>query len=202
MNEPPSLDTWLERYESACRGSRRPHLASFWRRFENDVPASSRLEILHELIKVELELQWSRANGRGILIEEYATLLSELGPAAGWPADVISEEWRVRWRWGDKPPIEEYTKRFPNRPDLEITLRRVHDETIREWRNAPAALTQPTPPLVADSRAPLDYRDFVLAEFLGSGGVGKVYRAFRKGSEYPLAVKMLRKSRWTAVGGG
>jgi RNA polymerase sigma factor (sigma-70 family) len=51
-----------------------------------------------------------------------------------------------------------------------------------------------------DPRSSLDYRDFVLNELVGSGGMGKVYRAQWRSRARTVAVKMLRKSYWTVTG--
>jgi DNA-directed RNA polymerase specialized sigma24 family protein/predicted Ser/Thr protein kinase len=47
----------------------------------------------------------------------------------------------------------------------------------------------------ADPRAPLSYSDFRLERLLGSGGMGKVYRAMRHSTGSHVAIKSLVKSR-------
>ncbi|MCA9004961.1 MAG: sigma-70 family RNA polymerase sigma factor [Planctomycetaceae bacterium] len=46
-----------------------------------------------------------------------------------------------------------------------------------------------------EPEAPLLYSDYVLEQLLGSGGMGKVYRARVKGTQQTVAVKALHKSR-------
>jgi RNA polymerase sigma factor (sigma-70 family) len=50
-----------------------------------------------------------------------------------------------------------------------------------------------------DASASLDYRDFKLNEYIGSGGAAKVYRAWQNSASRQVAVKMLRKSRWNVA---
>lgn len=45
-----------------------------------------------------------------------------------------------------------------------------------------------------------EYRDFVLEAHLGSGGIGKVYRAWWKDQKKCVAIKMLRKRWWRQPG--
>ena len=46
-----------------------------------------------------------------------------------------------------------------------------------------------------DPRAPLTHHDFLLQTHLGSGGMGRVYRAVQKSPNKTVAVKVLKKSR-------
>lgn len=90
------------------------------------------------------------------------------------------------------------------------TVRRVLGEIQRIWRETAGADSHV--PVMAseaasrihespaqepfDSITPLDYRDFVLERHIGSGAMGKVYRACRKSDGRYFAIKMLRKARW------
>ncbi|HVA48533.1 MAG TPA: serine/threonine-protein kinase [Pirellulales bacterium] len=59
------------------------------------------------------------------------------------------------------------------------------------------------PPLISPDLVHLpqfDYREFVLESHLGSGGIGKVYRAWWKSRQKHVAVKMLRKHWWRQPG--
>src|SRR5262249_4687372 len=69
-----------------------------------------RQKLLNELIKIDLEYRW-RAN-QHLRLEDYARRYSELGPVNRLPLDLIAWEYRVRHRWGDRPPQAEYMDRF------------------------------------------------------------------------------------------
>ncbi len=194
----PSLEERLEEFESAWQRCPPVDLAYFWSLFEAGIPPDDRLKWLHEFIKVDLEYRWSRSTG--VRLEEYAAIFPELGPAAGWPLDLIVEEWRARERFGGQPRFDEYRRRFPMRTGLESELSAVRQELSREWQEPAAAPTPTATPARCDPRAPLDYRDFTLKEMIGSGGMGKVYRAWQKSLQRNVAVKMLRKARWTIAG--
>jgi serine/threonine protein kinase len=70
-----------------------------------------RKSTLLELIKVDMECRWKK--GQAVVLEVYVDKFSELGRARDLPATLIFEEYRVRQLHGDRPPIEQYQKRFP-----------------------------------------------------------------------------------------
>jgi serine/threonine protein kinase/formylglycine-generating enzyme required for sulfatase activity len=70
-----------------------------------------RLVYLHELIKTELEIRCRR--NQAVSLDEYLRRYPELGAADALPADLVYEEYRVRHRYGDKPPLDVYRQRFP-----------------------------------------------------------------------------------------
>jgi eukaryotic-like serine/threonine-protein kinase len=172
-----------------------------------------RIELLHELVRVDLEYHW-KAAAAGIatsttpcrqLLEDYVSSYPELGPFEDLPLDLIIDEYRVRRRWGDRPNAAGYLNRFPHRAaEIMSALAKVNLEDERE--------TDPPPALPGIESASLghkyqtadvpqfDYRDFVLEAHLGSGGIGKVYRAWWKSQRKHVAVKMLRKSWWRQAG--
>lgn len=166
-----------------------------WRRGE--VPAirdhlagcgGGRATLLAELVCLDLECRW-RAGTRPLRCEDYAREFPELGPPAGWPADLVAEEYRARHRWGDRPTHEEFVARFGGRPDLAPLLRRVDEELHGE------ALDRATD-ASAEFRDAVAYGDLRLRRMIGAGGFGKVYVADRRGVAGPVAVKFLRKSFW------
>ncbi len=92
------------------------------------------------------------------------------------------------------------------------TARRVLEEIRSTWQRLIAdedgAVFQQTPhigrvesvsPVPSPSNL-LDYRDFSLLEMVGSGGMGKVYRSWQRSASRQIAVKMLRKARWSFPG--
>jgi hypothetical protein len=170
--------------------------------------------MLRELVCVDLEYRWrergvATENGvpreRRLKLEDYLTLLPELGTLANLPLDLIAEEYRVRHRWGDRPGIAEFARRFPERSaELAKKLREVAVELEKE-HDPPHSATC----VGAFSSADLadlagvpqfEAADFVLQAHLGSGGIGKVYRAWWKSRKELVAVKMLRKSWWRRPG--
>jgi len=201
MNDLPLLEQYLERWEQAWQRDEAPDLLRFWAGISDDrIAAADRPGLLRELIKIDLEYRWSRLAGQSGRLEDYSAQFRDLGPLRDWPNDLIVEEWIARSRWGDRPAIGDQLLRFPGRPALETELQRAEEELQREWRE-PASVKPANPEAFCpDPRAPLDYRDFVLIEFIGSGGMGKVYRASPKGTGRTVAVKMLRKSRWRLPG--
>lgn len=58
--------------------------------------------------------------------------------------------------------------------------------------NTPEADSQPP---AEEYAAPLHYEDYVLEQLLGSGGMGKVFRARVKGTQQKVAIKALHKKR-------
>src|SRR5262249_58318043 len=67
---------------------------------------------LIELIKADLEFRWRR--GLPVGLETYLQDFPELGAAAALPARLLYEEYRVRQRYGDQPPLADYRSRFPD----------------------------------------------------------------------------------------
>lgn len=172
-----------------------------------------RSELLHELVRVDLEYRWKTAAAdddkskapRRQLLEDYVRIFPELAPIEKLPLDLIVEEYRVRRRWGDRPNAAGYLERFPGR-DTEIVaaLAEVDREVERETDPAPMV---PEGKSVSSGHTcqsadvpQYDYRDFVLEAHLGSGGIGKVYRAWWKSAKKYVAVKMLRKRWWRQPG--
>jgi hypothetical protein len=169
------------------------------------------ISLLHELIRVDLEYRWkstvpaesgtlSTPRRRGI--EDYLDLLPEVGAVSRLPLDLIAEEYRVRHRWGDRPAAAEFVHRFPERAaELAAALAAVDRELEREIEKPPAVDAHAASISRGLAEVPqFDYRDFVLEAHLGSGGIGKVYRAWWKSRREYVAIKMLRKNWWRQAG--
>ena len=82
------------------------------------------------------------------------------------------------------------------------TVRRLLSQAKQEFErhllneNAPKTCSPAASQLaIANSQAPLRFEDFVLEKLLGSGGMGKVYRAKDRRSSKKVAVKSLHKAR-------
>lgn len=95
---------------------------------------------------------------------------------------------------------------FPDRPELAERPVQIDDEprdgpVVSEnggsksrgrHRRGDKAVTTPA---TSDPRAPLTHHDFLLQLHLGTGGMGRVYRALQKSLNKPVAIKVLKKSR-------
>ena len=73
--------------------------------------APQRLVFLHELIKTEMEIRCRRR--KTVSLDDYLTRYPELGPTESLSVELIYEEFRIRHRHGDKPPLDRYRQRFP-----------------------------------------------------------------------------------------
>ena len=80
----------------------------------------ARSRLLVELICIDLEFRWrsgarDRASREPPRLESYAAKHPELGPFDRIPLELITQEYRVRWQWGDRPGHAEFLSRFPAR---------------------------------------------------------------------------------------
>eukprot|EP00913_Durusdinium_trenchii_P028315 g26543.t1 len=118
------MDDVIARFEKQWRAGTTPSIAAYLSE-NNDIAA----ELLFELVKVDLEQQWRRANQsarnspRGAnsddsqlasvrYLEEYLIEFPELTSRPEALLELAGEEYRVRHRWGDRPLHDEYTARY------------------------------------------------------------------------------------------
>jgi hypothetical protein len=74
-------------------------------------------------------------------VDDYVKRFPEVGTQGQIPASLITEEFRVRMKWGDQPDYSEYQNRFPDRKNsLAQQIDRVHDELAAEQN-----LDEPSP---------------------------------------------------------
>jgi tRNA A-37 threonylcarbamoyl transferase component Bud32 len=146
------LDRLLDGFESAWQRGAPPAIPDLLPPTAGPEAAADprRRELLQELIKIDLEYHWRRADAPADggppparpRLEDYVEQLPELGPLPGLPVELVGEEYRVRQRWGDRPGHAEYAGRFPGhgaalaealaRVDAELAaeqarVRRTHD---------------------------------------------------------------------------
>ena len=100
------FEDYVEAFESACADDPSAALADFLP--ERDDPLY--LSVLSELIRVDLELSWSRGERRRV--EQYRERFPEIfeEPEALWGIGI--EEYRLRLQAGEQPSPEEYRKRW------------------------------------------------------------------------------------------
>ena len=86
-----------------------------------DMLANSDLPVdaIIEMIMIDLEYRWRKSldtneqtkSDRPLVLEDYQSICPKV--FAGLPPlDLITEEFRVRQRWGDEPTVESFAKRF------------------------------------------------------------------------------------------
>jgi serine/threonine protein kinase len=124
----------VERFEIAWRDGGAPRIEEFVHSERSSASGTGQhaTAVLAELVKIDLEYRWrqaemafERASGAdkaesdpGLplpdcpLLEDYLERFPELATSTGAPLDLISEEYRVRRRWGDRPSPGEYAARF------------------------------------------------------------------------------------------
>jgi hypothetical protein len=129
MSEDYELTVHLNNFDSAWQSSKLGNLPAFFATASTGCASDvDRRQLLIELIKIDLEHRW-RAQGSSVerpelreeslhgiplrpRLEDYRRQFPELLRSDNFPDDLIAEEFRVRHRWGDRPPMDEYVRRF------------------------------------------------------------------------------------------
>lgn len=197
MSDAMSLAKCVDGFEAAWRAESPPKLADFLpaiAEWDNEC----RRAILHELVCIDLEYRWRKDGrkraARPWTLEDYIRELPQLGPLSEIPPVLIAEEFRARHRFGDRPKIDAIRSRFADRwPELEPLLLQMLAQ-LKEESQPAAAVQLPLQRSAISLDAPVPYQDFVVRQMIGSGRMGKVYRAWQRSLERDVAIKFLRKS--------
>lgn len=199
------FDAIIDRFERAWQSGGTPLLADFIDHIT--MKAIDRQALLYELFRVDLEYRWKSPGLHDCerrTLDDYLPLLPELAPEGNLPIGLIAEEYRVRRRWGSLDGAEELLRRYPQRcHELGSALSQVDKEIERESeprRAESMPCGSRAQALELDGIPQFEQGDFVLQAHLGSGGIGKVYRAWWKSRRVHVALKMLRKAWWRQPG--
>jgi WD40 repeat protein/serine/threonine protein kinase len=208
------VDEVCDRFEQAWQSGETPEVSRFlaanadqWQHW----PVASRRQLLEELIKLDLEYRWQEQDqsqrtalvaeqdtivgndggAKRLLLEDYVRQHPELGSSDRLSLELVLEEYRVRQRWGDQPPHQEYLQRFPDHgPLLQEQLAQVDSDLSAEentqYRQITSSNTVPSPALASGR-----FGDYELLEEIARGGMGVVYKARQVSLKRVVALKMI-----------
>lgn len=197
------IESCIDAFENAWRAGSVPTIADF---LSTDPSLSSddARQLVWQLVAVDLEYRWRRkgselANGDALGLKAtltcYAKKLPALSPIECLPAWLVAEEYRVRQLWGDRPNHDQFLAAYPAQfPTLLHMLLRIDRELAADGAGL-VVERQPYRPAHPDPRAPLPFTDYLIHQHLGTGGMGKVYRATQRSLGRPVAIKSLLRTR-------
>ncbi len=194
-------ETLILEFERAWQEDRCPNIQEHVQRV---APASMQSHVLRELICIDLEYRWRSTSttdrAKRQLLDDYVRHFPELRGLDSLPLELVQEEYRVRCRWGDCPSHEVFLKRFRERQsEILALLQQTDRELENEQLDAAGSddgrfLVPPKTVDSAESNASLSFHDYLLEAMIGSGQMGKVYRAWQHSAKTRVAVKYLRKA--------
>ncbi|MCE9554053.1 MAG: serine/threonine protein kinase [Planctomycetes bacterium] len=200
---PADIETRIAEFEVAWRLGKVPRLTDFLLP-EPSLSTDQQRSLALQLVAVDMEYRWL-PDGTKIAADDplgakpflalYLTQIELLGSIADPPAWLVAEEYGVRQLWGDHPSHDQFLAEHPAHvAELLTELIRIDRELAADEVSAITA-RQPFRKSEGDPRAPLPYTDYLIQQHLGTGGMGKVYRATQRSLGRPVAIKALRKSR-------
>jgi serine/threonine protein kinase len=143
-------------------------------------PSALRRMVLIELIKVDFDQRLERGLRVG-RVEDYVAAFPELAEG-GVPPDLLYEEFFARKRLGERVPLDDYRRRFPEQAEQ---LQRMLGGS-----STYKATTLCAPKSAVGFQAGDMVDDFELKAQLGEGAFAKVFLAYQKSMQRLVALKI------------
>lgn len=193
------LDDIVETREEQLRTGNALALIDFWLSLPKQINAT---QLLFELIALDMEFAWKSGSPgdrkRIRSVADVVRLFPEVEDGQLLQRLTI-EEYRVRWRFGDRPDRATFLQEANcTSPALADELAKVDQQLKQEFGSATATRAghiaiHDQPRLAFDPRAPLSSADYLVQRFIGAGSLGRVYCARQHSLQRSVALKFLRK---------
>ncbi|MGI9429412.1 MAG: serine/threonine-protein kinase [Bythopirellula sp.] len=203
------VDRLLDDFDDAWNRGQLPDIAKYLEQVEDSIQR----ELLIELIKIDLEYRWRSGHDTTAtprdeiswfpLLRDYQRCFPTLADGEKLPLELITEEYRVRHRWGDQPNKRiylsqfggEYTELSSKLLELDRELRQLDGDTgaLAGQPALTGSLISPTAPEVAsaaDLQIGDEIDDFQLLNRLGSGSFAEVFLALQQSMQRLVALKV------------
>ena len=212
------FDSVVALFEQAWRSGAAPSVETFLSAAGPlNGAATQDADLARELVLIDLEYRWRKSDSSsepavaGSLppqpqTEDYLRRFPHLYTEPPAVAELVAEEYLVRHRWGDRPALSELVERFPGRADVvraaEQAVKSIAQErSLREPGERDTALHRSEVVLAAeDGDSPgatmssgALWGRYVVAQLLGSGRFGSVYRCYDPQLNRFVALKVVRE---------